>query len=106
MFLSCLLDDRIVSPTSVCLFLSRKILTTTEETVPELEGFHESLHDVTIHLENPDPFLHSHIVILVVEVGTLNLDLRALKFQNPIFFLEYHFTSYRATITIKALLVA
>ena len=39
----------------------------------------------------------------VAEAGTLNLDLRALKSQNPIFFLEYLSTHYKATITIKTL---
>ena len=38
----------------------------------------------------------------VAETGTLKLDLRTFKSQNPIFFfLEYLFTHYRATISIK-----
>ena len=41
----------------------------------------------------------------VAEAETLNLDLRVLERQNPIFFLEYLFTHYRATITIKTLLL-
>ena len=40
----------------------------------------------------------------VAEAGTLNLDLRALKCQNPFFFLEYLFTHYSATIALKNLL--
>ena len=40
----------------------------------------------------------------VAEAGTLRPDFRALKSQNPFFFLEYLFTQYRGTITIKTLL--
>ena len=40
----------------------------------------------------------------MAEEGTLKLDLRVLKSQNPFFFLEYLSTHYRAATTIKTLL--
>ena len=69
----------------------------------ELAGFSTSLHDVTTHSETHTFFCTRSSSLGMAEAWTLKLDLRALKSENPIFFLEYLFTHYRATITIKIL---
>ena len=56
--------------------------------LPELEGFRDSWHDVTTHSETQTLFCTDtrSSLLGVAEVGTLKLDLRALKCQNPFFF--------------------
>ena len=104
MFLFWLLDVFISFP-NFNLFVScrGKLLTTTETTATwtwRITWFLTWLHDP---FKNPDPFLHWHTVIFIGHGwrGSLRLELSALKCQNPIFFSEYLFTHYRATITIK-----
>ena len=70
----------------------------------ELEGFCDSWNDVTTHSETQTLFCTDSTSLGVAEEWTFKLDLRALESQNPIFFLEYLLTHYRATITIKTLL--
>ena len=111
MFFLCLLDDRIASPTSVCLFFVKETSSALlKQWLPELqvEGFHDSWHDVTTHSETQTLFsTDSQSTSLgMAEVGTLKLDLRELKSRNTIiFFIEYRylFTRYRATITTKTM---
>ena len=81
------------------VFCQGKIFTTTEKKITwtrRISWFLTWWHDP---FRNPDPFLYW---LAVAEAGTLKLDLRALKCQNPIFFLEHRFTHCRATITIKS----
>ena len=101
MFLLCLFDDRIASPTSVCLFfVGENSSPSLKQQLPELEGFLDSWLRITTHSETQSLFCTDSrsISLGVAEAGTLNLDLKALKSQNPIFFLEYFLTHYRATI--------
>ena len=52
-------------------------------------------------IQKPRPFsalTRGQFSLGVAEAGTLKLDLRALKSQNPIFFLEYLLTHYKATV--------
>ena len=103
-----LLDDRIASPTKFVCFLSRKTPPLIKQQLPELEGFRDSWNDVTAHSKTQTPFCTDtrSSSLGVAEAGTLKLHDRGLKCQNPnFFFLEYLFTHYRATITIKTLLV-
>ena len=88
---ACLTTALLGRPTFVC-FLSRK---------PPHHYWNVTTHSETQTLFCTDSRSTS---LGVAEAGTLRLDLRALKSQNPIFFLEYLFTQYRATITIKTLL--
>ena len=107
MFLFCLLDDRIASPSSVCLCFVEENSPLLKQLLPEVEGFPDSWHDVTTHSETktyPDWTDTRSSSLGVAEAGTLKLVLQALKCQNSIFFLEYLLTHYRATITIKILL--
>ena len=106
MFSFCFLDDCIASPALVVCFLSKKLLTTIETTLTWTSRMWQFL------IWRHDPFRNLHSICTdsqstslgVAEAGTLKLDLRALKCQNPFFFLEYLFTHYRATTTIKTLL--
>ena len=71
-----------------------KLLTTTETTVTWTRRISWFLTWRPDPFRNPDPFLHWHTVTFVghiVEAGTLEIDLRALKRQNPIFFLKIPF---------------
>ena len=89
MFLFCLLDDRVASPSSFCLFfVEENSSPLLKQQLPDLEGFRDSWLDVTTHSETPTLFCTDSrpISLGVAEAGTLNLDLRALKSQNPIFF--------------------
>ena len=108
MLLFCLLDDRIALPTSICFFLVEENSSLLlKQQLSKLEGFRDSWLDVTTHSETQTLFCtDSRSTSLgVAEVGTLRPDFRALKSQNPFFFfLEYLFTQYRGTITIKTLL--
>ena len=92
MFLFCSLDGCIASRTSVCLFFVE------ENSSPLLKqqllnGCRDSWRDVTAHSETQTLFCtDSRSTSLgVAEAGTLRLDLRALKSQNPIFFLRIPF---------------
>ena len=96
MLLFCLLDDRIALPTSIWLFLDE------ENSSPPLkqqlsklhvEGFRDSRLGVTTHSETQTLFCtDSRSTSLgVAEAGTLRQDFRALKSQNPIFFLRIPF---------------
>ena len=77
-----------------------------KQQLPELEGFCDSWLDVTTHSETQTLFCTDSrsISLGMAEAGTLKLDLRALKSHNPIFFLEYLLTHYRATLTTNTLL--
>ena len=91
LFLFCLLDDRIASPTSVCLFfVEDNSSLPLKQQLPELEGFRDSWLDVTTHSETQTLFCtdSQSISLGVAESGTLKLDFRASKSQNPIFFLR------------------
>ena len=106
-FFFILLHVRIALPTSICLFFAdANSAPLLKQQFPELEGFRDSWLDVTTHSETQTPFLHWHTVIFSGRGWSWNLKLdhRALKYQNPIFFLEYLFTHYSATIALKTLL--
>ena len=94
MLFFCLLDDRIARPTSICLFFAEENSSPLpKQQLHKLEGFRDSWLDVTTHSETQTLFstdLRS-TSLGVAEAGTLRLDLRALKSQNPIFFLIIHF---------------
>ena len=101
MLLFCLLDDRIASPTSFC-FLSRKTphyYWNNSYLNWNWWGIRDSWHDVTTHSETQTPFYTDtrSSWLGVAEAGTLKLDLRALKCQNPIFCLGIPFTHRHAT---------
>ena len=88
MFLFCLLDDRIALPTLVCLFFAEgNSSPLLKQQLPKLEGLHDSWHDVTTHSETQTLFCTDSrsFSLGVAEAGTLKLDLRSLKFQNPFF---------------------
>ena len=86
----------------VCFFVEENSSPLLRQKLPELEGFRDSWLDVTTHLETQTLLCTDSwsISLGVAEAGTLNLDLWALKSQNPIFFLEYLLTHYRATVTM------
>ena len=93
MFFLCLLDDRIASPTSVCLFFVKETSSALlKQWLPELqvEGFHDSWHDVTTHSETQTLFCtdSQSTSLGMAEAGTLKLDLKALKsyrnYKNPV----------------------
>ena len=89
MVLFCLLDDRIASPTSVCLFfVEENFSPQLKQQWLELQGFRDSWQDVTTHSETQILFCTDtrSSSLGVAEAGTLKLDLWALKCQNPVFF--------------------
>ena len=89
MFLFCLLDDRIASPASVCLFfVEENSSPLLKQQLPKLEGFRDSDLTSTIYSETQTLFCtDSRSTSLgVAEAGTLWLDRKALKSWNPIFF--------------------
>ena len=91
-------------PTLFCLFfVEENSLPLLKQQLPKLHGFRDSWLDVTTHSETRTLFYTDSrsMSLGVAEAGTLNLDLRALKSQNPILFLEYLLTHHKATITIK-----
>jgi len=92
----CFLDDRIVSSTSVCLFLLKR-----QWTEPAVFG--KSWLDVTTHSQTQTLFCTDSpsTWLGVAEDGTLKLDLRSLKCQNPSFFLEYLFYILQTEIPNK-----
>ena len=71
-------------------FVAKFSLPLLKQKLPEREGFCDSWLDVTTHSETQTLFCtdSQSISLGVAEAGTLNLDLRALKSQNPIFFLR------------------
>ena len=75
------------------IFLSRKTLPLLKQQLPELEGFRDSWLDVMTHSETQTLFCTGtrSSSVGVAEAGTLKLDLRALKYQNPFFFLRVPF---------------
>ena len=72
------------------IFVEENSLPLLKQQLPEREGFCDSWLDVTTHSETQTLFCTDlrSISLGVAEAGTLNLDLRALKSQNPIFFLR------------------
>ena len=72
-----------------------------KQQLTEQEGSRDSWHYVTIHSETQTFFyIDTRSSSLgVAEAGTLKLDLRALKCQNPFFFLRIPFYSLRDEVT-------
>ena len=94
MLLFCLLDDRIALPTSICLFLVEENSSPPlKQQLSKLEGFRDSRLDVMTHSETQTLFCTDSrsTSFGVAEAGTLRPDFRALKSQNPIFFLRIPF---------------
>ena len=77
----------------VCFFVEENSFPLLKQQLPKLEGSRDSWLDVTTHSETQTLFCtDSRSTSLgVAEAGTLRLDLRALKSQNPIFFLRIPF---------------
>ena len=76
MFLFCLLDNRIASPTSVCLvFVEENSSPLLKQQLPELERFCDSWHDVTTQSETQTLFCTDprSTSLGVAEVWTLKL---------------------------------
>ena len=81
-------------PTSVCLFfVEENSSPLLKHQLPELEGFCDFWHDVMIHSKTQTLFCTDSwsTSLGVADAGTLKLDFRALKSQNPIFFLRIPF---------------
>ena len=99
MFLFCLLDDRIASPISVCLFFWReKLLATTETTVTwtrRISWFVTWPHEPC---KNPDPFLHWLTVNFIVRGWSGNLKARSqsIKISEFIFFVRLPFCTFKS----------
>ena len=94
MFLFFLLDIRIALPTSICLLIVKENSSPPlKQQLPELEGFRDSRLDVMTHSKTQTLFCTDTLLFSlgVTEVGTLKLDLMALKCQCPIFFLKIPF---------------
>ena len=94
MFLFCLLDVRIALPTSICFFLVEENSSSPlKQQLPELGGFRDSWLDITTHSKTQTLFCTDtwSSSLGVAEAGTLKLNLRALKCQNPISFLRIPF---------------
>lgn len=72
----------------VFFFVEENSFPLLKQQLPKLEGSRDSWLDVTTHSETQTLFYtDSRSTSLgVAEAGTLRLDLRALKSQNPIFF--------------------
>ena len=107
-YFACLTTALLRQPLFLFSFAEENSSPLLKQQLPELEGFCDSWLDVTTHSETQTLFCTASrsISLGVTEAGTLELDLSALKSQNPIFFfLEYLLTHYRATRTIKTLLV-
>ena len=68
-----------------------------KQQLPELEGFRDSWLDVMTHSETQTLFCTDLRLISLgmVEAGTLKLDLRPIKSQNPIFFFFFTFKYYK-----------
>ena len=91
-----LVCDRMALPTSICLFfVEENSSPLLKQQLPKLVGFRDSWIDVTTHSETQTHFCtESRSTSLgVAEAGTLRLDLRALKSQNPFFFLKIPFNT-------------
>ena len=86
MFLFRLLEDHIAN--FRLFFVEENSSPLLKQQLPKLERFRDSWHDVTAHSETQTLFCtDSRSTSLgVAEAGTLKLDLRALKSQNPMFF--------------------
>ena len=82
----------------VCFFAEENSLPTLKQQLPELEGFCDSWLDVTTHSETQTLFCADSwsTSLGVAEVEILKLDLRALKSQNPIFFLKMPFNTLQS----------
>ena len=79
----------------VCFFVKENSSPLLKQQLPELGGFCDFWLDVTTHSETQTLFCTDSqpISLGTAEAGTLKLDLRALKSQNPIFFvIEYLLT--------------
>ena len=82
MFLFCLSNDRIASPTSFCLFFVKENPSPLlKQRLPELEWFRDSWLEVTTQSETHTLFStdSQSIALGVAEAGTLNPDLGVLK---------------------------
>ena len=93
-YFACLLDDRIALPTSICLFLVEENSSPPlKQQLSKLEGFRDSWLDVTTHSETQTLFCTDSrsTPLGVAEATTLRPDFRALKSQNPIFFVRIPF---------------
>ena len=107
MLLSCFLDDRIVSPTSVCLFfVDENSYPLIKQQFPELVRFGNSWLDVTTHSKTQALILHWLTVNFVGRgwSGNFEASFWGVEMSESIFFLEYLFTHYRDTKTAKTLL--
>ena len=106
-YFACLMSALLCQLQFVCFFSGKTPHHHWNNTeLRELEGFRDSWLNVTTHSKTQTLFCTDtrSSSLGVAETGTLKLDLRAWKSQNTIFFLEYLFTHYRATITIETLL--
>ena len=90
------LTTALLLPTSICLFLVEENSSPPlKQQLSKLEGFRDSWLDVTTHSETQTLFCSDPRSTSsgVAEAGTLRPDFRALKSQNPIFFLRIPFNT-------------